>query len=148
MGGFHRGGRRPSLAGHGAVRAAGPLAGPTASESLPTDDPKEIRSMNRTALLIVALALLVGCRDDPKDPNLLTASGHVEATDVRLSTKVGGRLLDFGLKEGDVVRPGQVIAHVDTTDVDLALGMARAEREQAVAELKLRLAGSRREDIA
>lgn len=104
--------------------------------------------MNRIALLTAVLALLAGCGDDPQDPSLLMASGHVEATDVRISTKVGGRLTDFGLKEGDVVRPGQVMAHVDTTDIDLALGQARAEREQAVAELKLRLAGSRKEDVA
>jgi len=75
------------------------------------------------------------------------ASGHVEATDVRLATKVAGRLRDFGLQEGDAVKTGQEIAHIDTVDVDLAISQARAERQQAAAELQLRLAGSRKEDI-
>jgi HlyD family secretion protein len=79
---------------------------------------------------------------------LLVASGHVEATDVRLSTKVAGRLQDFGLAEGDTVTAGQEIAHIDTTDVDLSVAQARAERQASEAELALRLAGSRREDIA
>jgi len=103
--------------------------------------------MTRTALSIALLAALAACGRDPKDPSLLTASGHVEATDVRLATKVAGRLQDFGLQEGDTVKPGQEIAHIDTTDIGLALAQARAERQQAAAELQLRLAGSRKEDV-
>jgi len=103
--------------------------------------------MTRTALSIALLVALAACGRDPKDPSLLTASGHVEATDVRLATKVAGRLQDFGLQEGDTVKPGQEIAHIDTTDVGLALAQARAERQQAAAELQLRLAGSRKEDV-
>ncbi len=114
--------------------------------------------MIRTRLLIAARAalaaaaatiVLAACRGDAKqDPNLLTASGHVEATDVRISTKVAGRLQDFGLQEGDAVKSGQVLARVDTTDVALALEQARAERQQSAADLKLRRAGSRQEDVA
>ena len=97
--------------------------------------------MTRTALFTTALALvvLVGCRGDAKkDPNLLTASGHVEATDVRLATKVAGRLQDFGLQEGDAVKAGEVLARIDTTDSALALAQARAERQQSAADLQLR----------
>jgi HlyD family secretion protein len=104
--------------------------------------------MTRTALLTAVLAALAACGGDSKDPSILTASGHVEATDVRLSTKVAGRLQDFGLAEGDTVKPGQEIAHIDTTDVDLAISQARAERQASQAELALRLAGSRKEDVA
>jgi HlyD family secretion protein len=104
--------------------------------------------MTRTALLTAVLVALAACGGDAQDPNVLVASGHVEATDVRLSTKVAGRLQDFHLAEGDTVKAGQEIAHVDTTDVDLAVAQARAERQAADAELALRLAGSRREDVA
>ncbi|MBW8873745.1 MAG: efflux RND transporter periplasmic adaptor subunit [Acidobacteria bacterium] len=107
--------------------------------------------MTRTTLLTAALAVMVvpvACRSDAKDPNLLTASGHVEATDVRISTKVAGRLQDFGLQEGDAVKSGQVLARIDTTDVALTLEQARAERQQSAADLQLRRAGSRQEDIA
>jgi HlyD family secretion protein len=76
------------------------------------------------------------------------ASGHVEATDVRLSTKVGGRLEFFPLQEGDRIAKDQEVARVDTTDSHLLLRQAQAERAQAAAELRLRLAGARREDIA
>src|SRR5947209_7378603 len=110
--------------------------------------------MTRTRFLTAALAaaaatiVLAACREDAKDPNLLTASGHVEATDVRIATKVAGRLQELGLQEGDAVKSGQVLARIDTTDVALALEQARAERQQSAADLKLRRAGSRREDVA
>ncbi len=106
--------------------------------------------LGRLGLLLMAAlagAALAGC-GRPQEAREIAASGHVEATDVHISAKVGGRLLSFGLQEGDVVAPGAVLARIDTTDTRLALGQARADRDQAGAELDLRLAGSRPEDIA
>lgn len=94
-----------------------------------------------------ALVVLAGCHRG-LDPAVIVASGHVEATDVRLSTKVGGRLDTFAVQEGDQIARDQQIAELDTTDARLLLRQAQAEREQAAAELRLRLAGARREDIA
>jgi HlyD family secretion protein len=82
------------------------------------------------------------------DPSLIVASGHVEATDVRVSAKVGGRVEALAVKEGDVVASGQELARIETTDLRLALRQARAERDQAGADLRLRLKGARIEDIA
>src|SRR5947199_8381925 len=94
---------------------------------------QEIEPMSRATPWIVFLAFLAvtACHREAKDPSLLTASGHVEATDVRLSTKIAGRLQSFGLHEGDAVQAGQEIARIDTTDVELAFAQARAERGQA-----------------
>lgn len=105
--------------------------------------------------VVIALATLSamaglaspGCRAR-QDPSLMVVSGHVEATDVRVSTKVGGRLETFTLEEGDRVESGQQIAGIDTVDIRLALDSARAEREQAEADLDLRVAGPRKEEIA
>lgn len=100
------------------------------------------------ALVLAALALAAGSCGNDRDRSLIFASGYVEATDVRISTKVGGTLESFPVREGDLVEPGQELARIDTTDLDLALDRARAERGQAEAELRLRLAGSREEDVA
>jgi HlyD family secretion protein len=91
--------------------------------------------------------LLAGCGKAPERKDI-TATGHVEATDVHIAAKVGGRLLKFTLQEGDAVTAGQVLAEVDSTDNRLAEGQARADRNQAAAELDLRLAGPTREEIA
>jgi HlyD family secretion protein len=104
--------------------------------------------MKRIAVaLVLVLPGLAACRRG-SDASLIVASGHVEATDVRVSTKIGGRIESLPVKEGDRVKAGQDLAAVETTDVNLSLLQAKAERGQAAAELRLRLAGSRKEDIA
>jgi HlyD family secretion protein len=98
-------------------------------------------------LLGLTAGLLAGCAKAPQS-QVIQAAGHVEGTDVHVAAKVGGRLLRFTLQEGDVVKAGEVLAEIDTTDNRLAVRQALADRDQAAAELDLRLAGSRPEDIA
>jgi len=75
------------------------------------------------------------------------ATGYVEATEVRVSAQVGGRILELKVAEGDRVKTGDVIARLDTADAELALRRATADREQADAQLALLRAGSRIEDV-
>ncbi len=97
------------------------------------------------ALLAVAgTATRCRGRTDSEDAR---ASGYVEATDVRLAPEVGGRLLDVAVKEGDRISAGDVVARLDDTDTSIAIRRAQAERDQAVAELRLLQAGARAEDI-
>jgi membrane fusion protein YbhG len=97
--------------------------------------------------LVPIVVLGISCRN-PNDPGLIRASGHVEATEVRISTKVSGRLHSLAVREGDKVAAGQVLGEIDLTDLKLSLVQARAERDGADAELRLRLAGARAEDVA
>jgi membrane fusion protein YbhG len=75
------------------------------------------------------------------------ASGYVEATDVRVAPQVGGRLIEVAVAEGDRVAAGALVARLDTADSELALRRAEADRDQAVAALRLLQAGARAEDI-
>jgi len=103
--------------------------------------------MRCTFVAVLISASLVACGRAGRDGRV-TASGHVEAIDVRVATKVRGRLLQRPVDEGDAVKKGQLIAAVDTVDAELFLREAEAQREQADATLRLTVAGSRREDIA
>lgn len=95
---------------------------------------------------IAAVALVAAC--GPKPPaDRVRASGSVEATEVQVSSKVGGRLIDLKIAEGDRVALDQVIAQLDVTDTQLALRRAGADRDQAAAQLRLLQAGSRIEEI-
>jgi HlyD family secretion protein len=97
--------------------------------------------------LVLAAALTAPACTRHDEGQAIRASGHVEATEVRLSTKVAGTIQSFPGREGDRLAADQEVAHIDPTDVKLALAGARAERAQAAAELELRRAGSRVEDI-
>jgi HlyD family secretion protein len=101
------------------------------------------------ALAVVGLALApftVACNRTGAPP-ANRATGYVEATEVRVSPEVGGRILELKIAEGDRVKAGDVIARLDTADADLALRRAIADRDQADAQLALLRAGTRVEDI-
>ncbi|MFA6958832.1 MAG: efflux RND transporter periplasmic adaptor subunit [Thermoanaerobaculia bacterium] len=102
--------------------------------------------MRRIFLTALTLLLLASCKGTD-DPNLISASGYVEATDVRLSAKIAGRVESVAVAEGDAIAKGAVVAKIEPVDLELALRQARAEREVADAELRLRVKGARDEDI-
>jgi HlyD family secretion protein len=105
-----------------------------------------LRNLAGPSLAMIALAAAAACR--PQAPaDRVRASGHVEATDVQVAPEVGGRLVELKVDEGTRVQVGDLIARLDTTNVELALRRARAERAQADAQLRLLLAGARIEDI-
>jgi len=97
-------------------------------------------------LPIVAGVALGACRSTAP-PAAPRASGYVEATEVRVASKVAGRVLDVNAVEGARVAAGDVMVRLGTTDADLALGRLRAERAQADAGLRLLQAGARIEDL-
>ena len=99
------------------------------------------------SLALMAAVVTVGACGSRADEGAGRASGYVEATDVRVAPQVGGRLLEVAVAEGDRVAAGALIARLDTTDAELALRRAEADRDQAVAALKLLEAGARAEDI-
>ncbi len=94
---------------------------------------------------LVATALGACAAKPPADR--VRVSGQVEATDVHVAPQVGGRLLERRVAEGDRVKAGDLIATLDVADAELALARARAERDQADAQLRLLQAGARPEDV-
>jgi membrane fusion protein YbhG len=101
------------------------------------------RGLTRWAVIVV---LAAACdRGDPNPPT--RASGYVEATEVRVAPEVGGRVIELRVAEGDKVSAGDLIATLDTADAQIAIRRAQADRDHAVAQLRLLQAGSRPEDI-
>jgi HlyD family secretion protein len=96
--------------------------------------------------VFVAMVLASGCAEVADDGSI-HASGHIEATEVRLAAKVGGQLLEAPLEEGHEVGAGELVARFDTSDAEHQLAQARANAEAADARLRLLLAGSRAEDL-
>ena len=101
--------------------------------------------MTRFRSLVLLPLALAACNRAAETP-AGRVSGYVEATEVRVAAEVGGRLIEVKVAEGDRLNAGDLIARIDTSDTDLALRRAGAEREQAEAQLALLRAGSRQED--
>ncbi|HUK14527.1 MAG TPA: efflux RND transporter periplasmic adaptor subunit [Thermoanaerobaculaceae bacterium] len=103
------------------------------------------RSDATRALAAVSAALAVACAG--RGPEPLHASGHIEATEVRIAAKVPGKLLELPSHEGDAVAAGQLMARLDASDAEHQLAQARGELAAADAHLRLLEAGTRSEDI-
>jgi HlyD family secretion protein len=105
--------------------------------------------MTHRGTLLIVLAGIAGAscagNGDAGPPR---ATGYVEATDVRVAARIGGRVETVAATEGARIEAGAVVATLSTIDVDLLIDRARADRDQALAQLRLLEAGARAEDIA
>jgi HlyD family secretion protein len=99
------------------------------------------------AVLLLVVAAAAGACNRGNGTDVPRASGYVEATEVRVASEVGGRVIEMKAAEGVRVTAGDVIARLDIADTELALQRAQAERAQAEAQLALLRAGSRVEDV-
>ena len=109
-----------------------------------------MRSSRRRGVIAVAALLCAvsgaSCRSKTAEgPE--RASGYVEATEVQVAPEVGGRIIEVAVEEGDRVAAGAVVARLDTADVQIAIRRAEAERDAALAQLRLLQAGARAEDV-
>jgi RND family efflux transporter MFP subunit len=81
-------------------------------------------------------AAVVGYVSPSMDRTVLTASGYVVAQrKAAIASKATGRILALYFKEGDRVRKGEVIAKIESEDVQAALEQARADLALANASL-------------
>lgn len=58
-------------------------------------------------------------------------NGRIEATEVNIATKIPGRLLEIYAKEGDIVEKGQMLAKLDSDELEAKLRVANAQIRQA-----------------
>jgi multidrug resistance efflux pump len=124
---------------------------------------KRILILLAAAAALTATALYAGWfhRD-----TALQGSGTVEARNIRVGSKVGGRIDKVLVREGDSVQPGQVLITFDDKELQASLEQSRANAEkarrgyrpeeiaearaaaaQAMADYDLKKNGYRREDI-
>lgn len=70
---------------------------------------------------------------------LALGNGRIEADQVDISTKIAGRVQEISVQEGDMTKVNQVVARIDSAELDALLLRARADVAQAestVAEVQ------------
>jgi len=69
---------------------------------------------------------------------VLPVSGSLKATQTAfIKARVAGELQDLSLREGDVVKAGQVVARVDATDAQARLRQAQQQAQAAKAQIDI-----------
>jgi multidrug resistance efflux pump len=101
-------------------------------------------------LLVVAAGLLAAGSAFwliNRNSTALVISGTIEADDIHVGSKVGGRVLKVVAKEGQTVQGGETLVLLEPKEFDAALAEAQAALRQAEAKYALVSAGSRPEEI-
>jgi HlyD family secretion protein len=95
-------------------------------------------------LCIAVIISLTTCSPEQKE---LCASGTIEATEIRISAKANGEIVDMEVNEGTQVKKGDVIGRIDSSVLQLRKKQAEAGVSLAEAQLTLIIKGARKEDI-
>ncbi|HZW38523.1 MAG TPA: HlyD family efflux transporter periplasmic adaptor subunit [Ignavibacteriaceae bacterium] len=77
-------------------------------------------------LLAISSSFIIGCGNDE---GKFDASGVFEATEIIVSSEAAGRILQFEVKEGDVLKAGQVVGIIDSTQLYLKKQQLLASRK-------------------
>jgi HlyD family secretion protein len=96
---------------------------------------------SRWARIVVALALaLLGAAGGAYSwkqhqaqlpPSIVWGNGRIEADEIDIDTKYAGRIAQLFAQEGDMVKAGQVLARMDTRDLEASLKKSEAQVLQA-----------------
>lgn len=99
---------------------------------------KKLMPMTMLAVIMSAGLVLTSCSNH--NDRQLAGSGILEATELLVSAKMAGTVMDFYVKEGDQVTAGQVIAQIDTEKLHLQQKQMLA----GLSELRLNLENAQR----
>src|SRR6266508_1539434 len=109
--------------------------------------------MKRSTVILIILAgiLVLGTGyalwDFAAPKDALIISGIIEADDIHVGSKVGGRVLKVVAKEGQTVMEGETLVLLEPRELDASLAEAQATFRQAEAKYALLIAGFRQEEI-
>jgi len=65
-------------------------------------------------------------------PGFAAGNGRIEANEIDIATKYAARVQEIAVEEGDLVKAGQIVARLDTRDLEAQLRSAEAQVQQAL----------------
>jgi len=70
---------------------------------------------------------------DEGSDQFISGNGRIEATDIDISTKYAGRIVDIFAREGDFVKKGQLLAQMQIDVLNAQLDEAKAQLQQTIS---------------
>jgi HlyD family secretion protein len=117
--------------------------------------------MNLVIAMMIVTVLASSCQEavsfvdefaseftDEGEEGLLTASGTIQADEVRVASELGGRILEVRVEVGTGVQAGDELVVLDATPILTKLAEAEAAIVAAQADLAVVKAGPRSEEVA
>jgi multidrug resistance efflux pump len=97
------------------------------------------------AVLIVAGWLIHSCASSKKS---FVYSGTIETREIQIGSKIGGRVIQVPVEEGQSVKAGALLVQFEFDEVKTQRAQAQAQLKQAEADLQRLQRGYRPEEIA
>jgi HlyD family secretion protein len=143
-----------SEAGAGGGATPVEIAGEPPAAGLPAVLPSEHRPpsrrrLRRGLLFLFVLPVFFGAgywwfhARPALPPGIASGNGRLEADEIDIDTKFAGRIAEMFVDEGDIVRPGQVVAMMDTRDIAASL-----KKSEALVEVAQRALDEAKADLA
>ena len=96
-------------------------------------------------LFLTVVVLVLGC--DGRQNGLVRTTGQVEGVAVTAGSRIGGRVVDVLVQEGESVRKGDVLLHLDDAEAQALVAAAVARLAGAEAVLAKLEAGATSEQV-
>ncbi len=97
-------------------------------------------------LLVLLVFTIVACNSGNEEKTI-EVEGTVEGTDVIVSAKTAGDLIELRKEEGELVKAGDTVAALEHETASIKLEQAKANLQLAQAALSLLKNGARKEDV-
>lgn len=95
--------------------------------------------------MVIATVCVIGSITYGKTNEIM--QGQMEVSEYRVSSKIPGRIMEFRVKEGDIVKAGDTLAIIEAPEVKAKKAQAEAVKTAAVALNDKAEAGAREEQI-
>ena len=95
--------------------------------------------------IVIATVCIIGSITYGKTNEIM--QGQMEVSEYRVSSKIPGRIMEFRVKEGDIVKAGDTLAIIEAPEVMAKKAQAEAVKTAAVALNDKAEAGAREEQI-
>ena len=88
---------------------------------------------------VVAVAVILWSLLRPADlpEGIVSGNGRLEALEIDISAKTPGRIRDIVAEEGQLVKAGEVVAHMDVETLSAQLSEAKAQLAQALNAVQI-----------
>ncbi len=106
---------------------------------------KDLRTGLIALITVVILIFIVGLIINR--PERIIIQGEADASEIRISGKITGRVHQFNVEEGSHVNAGDTLVTIDSPELSAKLEQANAAENAAQAQNKKAIKGARKEQI-
>ena len=89
------------------------------------------------AVILVGFVLWTILKPSELPDGIVSGNGRIEAIEIDVSAKAPGRIRDIVANEGDFVKAGQVVAHMDVDVLSAQRSEAQAQLAQAINSIQI-----------